>query len=125
MGLERAELTDSIIGAAIYVHKRIGPGFKESIYQNALAIELQKRGLQVETEHLLILEYDGIEIGRHRLDMIVNSTIVIENKRVDSFHSRHFAQVRSYLRAVNRKHGLLLNFDNIKLEVKRVINAPR
>ena len=124
MALEYGELTEVIIGAAIQVHRVIGPGFKESVYQNALALELRKRTLEVETEHLLILEYDGIEIGRHRLDMVVNGTIVVENKRVESFHDRHFAQLRSYLKAAGLKHGLLLNFDNAKLEVKRVIYDP-
>jgi GxxExxY protein len=112
MELEHAELTERIIGAAIAVHREIGPGFKESIYQNALQIELRARGMTVDSERRIIVAYREIEVGRHRLDLVVNDLIVLENKRVEALLDRHLAQLRSYLKASGLKHGLLFNFAN-------------
>ena len=122
MDLEFKELTEKIIGAAIEVHRRLGPGFLESIYENALVIELRKQGLSVQQQFEVLIEYDGIEIGKHRLDLMVESTIVLELKTVKDFDDVHFAIVKSYLRATIRKHGLLINFAKATLEVKRVID---
>jgi hypothetical protein len=97
MGLEYEELTGRVIGAAIAVHKALGPGFLESVYENALAPE------------------------RHRLDLLVAELIVVELKAVESLEDIHFAVVRSYLRATGREHGLILNFTKPALEIKRVI----
>ena len=121
MPLEYEELTEKIIGAAIEVHRRLGPGFLESIYEKALVIELRKRGLQVESQKEIIIEYDGVEVGRHILDLFVENTIVVELKAIKNLEDIHFAIVRSYLRAVGKEHGLLLNFAKIPLEIKRVI----
>lgn len=121
MGLEHQDLTGKIIAAAIEVHKKLGPGFLESIYENALVIELQNRGLCVNQQVDLRLTYDGAEIGRHRLDLIVEDAIVVELKAIKSIEDVHFAIVRSYLRAAGKKHGLILNFAKVTLEVKRVI----
>ena len=71
MGLEHEELTEEIIGGAIEVHRRLGPGFIESIYEKALVVELSKRGLQVKEQYEVIIEYDDVEVGRHRLDLVV------------------------------------------------------
>ena len=79
-GLEHEDLTDKIIGCAIEVHKKLGPGFLESIYENAFVIELHKQNLQVEKQREVVVKYDGAEVGRHRLDLIVNDTIVVELK---------------------------------------------
>ena len=122
MVLEFEELTGKIIGAAIEVHRQLGPGFIESIYENALVYELQKRGLKVEQQLETPVFYDGdVEIGKHRLDLLVEGEIVIDLKAVSELHDVHFAIVKSQLRAVKRKHGLLLNFAKVTLEVKRVI----
>jgi GxxExxY protein len=123
MSLEHEELTEKIIGAAIEVHRRLGPGFLESIYEKALIIELRKRGLAVESQQELIVEYDGIEVGQHQLDLFVENTIIVELKAIKNIEDVHFAIVRSYLRAAGRKHGLILNFAKPTLEIKRVI-AP-
>jgi len=122
MALEHEELTGKIIAAAIEVHRRLGPGFIESIYENALVIELRKRGLKVEQQIEIVVEYENVEVGRHRLDLFVEDTIVVELKAIKELDDIHFAIVRSYLKAMNREHGLLLNFAKTKLEVKRVIN---
>ena len=121
MALEHESLTETIIGAAIEVHRTLGPGFLESIYRNAMVIELRKRGLQVTQELEVSVFYDGIEVGRHRLDLLVEDTIVTELKTVRNFENIHFAIVKSYLRAVERKHGLLINFAKVTVETKRVI----
>ena len=121
-GLEHEKLTEQIIGCAIEVHKRLGPGFLESIYENAFVLELRKRKLQVEQQREVIVKYDGVEIGRHRLDLIVADTIVVELKAVKNIEDIHFAIVKSYLKALGKEHGLLINFSQKVLEVKRVIN---
>ena len=119
--LEHGGLTDKIIAAAIEVHRRLGPGFIESIYENALVHELGKQGLRVEQQVELPVQYDGLEVGKHRLDLFVEGTIVVELKAIKDLEDIHFAIVRSYLRAAGAKHGLLLNFAKVTLEVRRVM----
>ena len=123
MALEHEALTERIIGAAIEVHKRLGPGFLESVYEKALIIELKKRGMAVQDQMEVIITHDGNEVGRHRLDLFVEDTIVVDNKAIKNLEDIHFAVVRSQLRAVDRQHGLLLNFAKTTLEPKRVIAA--
>ncbi len=122
MALEHKALTEKIIGAAISVHRQLGPGFIESIYENALVIELRKNGLHVEQQVEVAVEYDGVEVGRHRLDLYVDNTIVVELKAIKALENIHFAIVRSYLKAIGKKHGLLLNFAKETLEMKRVLD---
>ncbi len=121
MELEHKELTEQIIGAAIRVHKKLGPGFVESIYEKALVIELRKCDIQINAQKEMIVRYDDIEVGRHRLDLFVEETIVVELKAIKDLEDIHFAIVKSYLKSVGKKHGLLLNFAKVKLEIKRVI----
>ncbi|MBM4340282.1 MAG: GxxExxY protein [Deltaproteobacteria bacterium] len=120
-GLEHEDLTDKIIGCAINVHKKLGPGFLESIYENAFVVELQKQNLKVDRQQEIIIKYDGIEVGRHRLDLFVDDTVVVELKAVKNIEDIHFAIVKSYLKALGKEHGLLINFSKKVLEVKRVI----
>ena len=120
--LEHKTLTEKIIGCAIEVHKRLGPGFLESIYENALIIELQRQKLHIEQQREVIIKYDSVEVGRHRLDLIVDNTIVVELKAVKNIEDIHFAIVKSYLKALGKEHGLLINFSKPVLEVKRVIH---
>jgi GxxExxY protein len=119
--LEHEDLTDKIIGAAIQVHRTLGPGFIGSIYENALVIELRKRGLRAEQQLEAPITCDGEGVGKHRLDLLVEGTIVVENKAIKDIEDIHFAVARSYLKAVGLKHGLILNFARPKLQVKRVI----
>jgi GxxExxY protein len=121
MDLEHVELTGNIIAGAIEVHRRLGPGFLEAIYENALVIELRKRGLKAEPQVEVVVEYDGIEVGKHRLDLLVADTIIVELKTIKDLEDVHFAIVRSYLKATGKEHGLLINFAKTTLEVKRVI----
>jgi GxxExxY protein len=121
-GLEYEDLTEKIIGCAIEVHRKLGPGFIESVYENALIIELQKKGLSFNRQREVVIQYDGVEVGRHRLDLIINDTIVVELKAVKNIEDIHFAIVKSYLKALGKEHGLMINFSKKVLEVKRVIH---
>ena len=121
-GLEYEQLTEKIIGCAIEVHKKLGPGFLESIYENAFIIELQKQNLQVERQREVVIKYDSVEIGRHRLDLIIDDTIVVELKAIKNIEDVHFAIVKSYLKALGKEHGLIINFSKKVIEVKRVIH---
>src|SRR5271167_3927891 len=98
MALEHEALTERIIGAAIEVHRRLGPGFLESVYEKALIIELSKRDLAFQNQLEIIITYDGVEVGQHRLDLLVESTIVVELKAIKNLEDIHFAVVRSYLK---------------------------
>ena len=118
--LEHENLTGEIIGAAIAVHTELGPGFLESIYEHALCVELRRRKLAVVRQVAVPIIYCGVEVGLHRLDLIVESQIVVELKAVLRLDDIQFAVVRSYLKAAQREHALLLNFARLKLEVKRV-----
>jgi GxxExxY protein len=118
--LEHGEQTGKIIGAAIDVHKELGPGFLESLYGNALCIELRRRDIPFAREISVPVVYRGVEIGLHRLDLLVFAEIVVELKAIRRLADIHFVTVRSYLHALGKEHGLLLNFANTTLEVKRV-----
>lgn len=121
MALELMELTDRIIAAAIKVHKKLGPGFLESIYEKALVLEMRKRGLRADQQVEIGVHYDGILVGTHRLDLLVEGIVVVELKTVKNLEDAHFSTVRSYLKALGKHHGLLLNFSKATLEIKRVI----
>ena len=121
MELEYEKLTKKIIGSAIEVHRQLGPGFIESIYESALVVELHNMGLDVKQQHEMIVEYKGIQVGKHRFDLFVEDTIIVGLKTVKNFEDIHFAIVKSYLKSIKKKHGLLLNFAKTVLDVKRVI----
>ena len=114
MPLELEELTDQVIAACISVQKAKGPGFLESIYENCLKIEFRNRGIAAEFQKSVEILYDGELVGTHKLD-------VLELKAIKALEDIHFAQVRSYLRATNLKHGILINFASVPLTVKRVM----
>ena len=121
--LEHQELSGRIIEAAIRVHRRLGPGFLESIYEEALCLELGVREVSFARQYEVDIFYEGIRVGDHRLDLFVENELVVELKAIKAIELVHFAKVRSYLRAVNKRHGLLLNFARPCLEIRRVI-AP-
>ena len=122
--LELEELTGKIIGAAIRVHKELGPGFVESIYEEAMALELQATGIPFERQKLVRVLYLGQPVGEHRLDLLVDKTVVVELKAVSELQDIFFARTRSYLKALDLKHGLLLNFATMPLTIKRVHREP-
>jgi len=120
MTLAFRELTGKVIGAAIEVHAVLGPGFLESLYAQALALELRARGVAFERELVVPVRYRGQEIGCHRLDLLVEGRVVVELKAARDLETVHFAVVRSYLKATGCEHGLLLNFARPTLQVRRV-----
>ena len=124
MPLEHEELTHAILGAAVAVHRALGPGFIEAIYARALEIELSELKIPFDRELRVIVLYRGHPVGEHKLDLLVRRTIVVELKAVRSLDPVHFAIVRSYLRALGLQHGLLINFSGGTLQAKRVIAPP-
>src|SRR5476649_411756 len=115
-----SDLSGRIIGAAIRVHETLGPGFLESVYEQALCVELTEQGIGYERQLPVVIIYRGRPVGEHRLDLLVEKQIVVELKTVTAFDPIHFATVRSYLKATNCDLGLLLNFAATTLQVKRV-----
>jgi GxxExxY protein len=120
MELQNKHLTERIIAAAIRVHKELGPGFLEAMYEEALAIELAAGGLAFERQKLLPVFYREHLIGEHRLDFLVEGKVIVELKAISALEDIHFAIVRSYLKAANMDDALLLNFATARLTVKRV-----
>jgi GxxExxY protein len=120
-GYPESELTGKIIELAIEVHRTLGPGFLEAIYENALVIELEKVGLKCEQQKQVDVFYKGIKVGEHRLDLLVDSKVIVEVKAVKSLEDIHRSQIISYLTATGIRIGLLLNFGKTKLEIDRVI----
>jgi GxxExxY protein len=118
--LHHDQLTSRIIAAAINVHKALGPGFLESVYEQALALELATAGLRFERQKTIGIEYLGQTVGEHRLDLLVEDEVVVELKAVSELEPIFFATVRSYLKAARLETGLLLNFAAIPLMIKRV-----
>jgi GxxExxY protein len=119
----RRELDDlvyKVIGCLIEVHKRLGPGFMEKVYRRALEIELSHRGIGFESEKEISLEYRGHHVGKHRLDLLIEDELVVELKTVEALHKKHYAQVRSYLKATGTSVGLLVNFADFQLDPRRV-----
>lgn len=125
MGLEHQPLSEAIIGAAITVHRELGPGFVEQVYENALSLELQARGIPIQRQLPVSVVYRGVEVGLHRLDLVVDERLVVELKAVRALDNVHFAIVRSYLNAISLDHGLILNFAKTTLEIKRVARSTR
>lgn len=121
MGHEFEALSGRILAAAIDVHRALGPGFLESVYENALVVALNRRGIRFQKQHEVRVSFEGQEVGLHRLDLLVDGQIVVEIKAVERFDEIHFAQLKSYLKATNLHTGLLLNFNAPTLSVKRVV----
>jgi|SRR5205823_4764716 len=118
-GLRNRELTDRIIAAAIHVHRELGPGFLESVYEEALAVEFALSGIQFIRQKPIALFYKDHQIGEHRLDFLVEHKIIVELKAISALDDIHFAIGRSYLKAANLEDGLLLNFATAPLTIKR------
>jgi GxxExxY protein len=118
--LDINKLTERIIGAAIRVHTELGPGFLESLYEEALSIELRTLGIDVERQKPVPIFYRVQPIGEHRVDLLVERSIVVELKAIVMLEKVHFAVLRSYLKALGLSHALLFNFASTRLTIKRV-----
>ena len=119
------EITDKVIGCAIKVHRKLEPGFLESVYQAALAYELTKIGISYEKEKELPVKYEDIilEIG-FRCDFLIESSVIVECKAVKELNQIDHAQLLNYLKITNMQAGLLINFNTLNLTegIKRIVN---
>ena len=116
---KKYDLCGQVIGAAMQVHSTLGPGFLESVYQNALIWELRKGGIKAEAERPITVQYDGQIVGAFTVDVIVNDKLVIELKAGLAIAKVHEVQVVNYLVATGLDEGLLLNFGAQRLEFRR------
>lgn len=119
------ELTYKIIGCAMEVHKHLGNGFQEVIYQRALAIEMQLQGIEFSREHEMPLQYKGYDVGTRRVDFFVENKIMVEIKALINLEDVHLAQAMNYVEAYNLEIGLLINFGAKSLQHKRVHNNKK
>jgi GxxExxY protein len=118
-------LTDQIIGCAIEVHRHLGPGLLEAVYEECLCYELSQLGLRFQRQVHLPLSYKGIKLDcGHKLDLVVEDSIVLEVKSIEDLTPVHQAQLLTYLKSSNKKVGLLINFNvqYLKNGLKRVVN---
>jgi GxxExxY protein len=115
------ELSESIIGCAMTVLNTLRPGLDEKLYENALVIELGKRGHRVQQQAQFPVHYDGQLIGTLIPDLIVDALVIVDPKVVSAFNDNHLAQMLGYLNITNLDLALLLNFKNAKLEWKRIV----
>jgi GxxExxY protein len=120
-----SELTGKIIGCAMEVHRALGNGFQEVIYQRALEIEMTQQGLHFSREHEMDIYYKGIKIGNRRVDFFVEEKVMVEIKAVIQLEDVHLAQAINYLEAYGLEVGLLLNFGSRSLQFKRVMKPER
>ena len=117
-----SELTSKIIGCAMTVHKALGNGFQEVIYQRALEIEMQLAGIRFQREYEMPIYYREIQIGTRRVDFLVEEVVSVELKAITKLEDINFAQAINYLEAYSLEVGLLINFGEISLNFKRLIN---
>lgn len=117
------ELAHAVIGAAIEVHRVLGPGFLEEVYEQALCVELRRRGIPFERQKATKVEYKGEYVGEGRLDLLVDDRLVVELKAVREVAPIHTAIVLSYLKTIGRRLGLLINFKvpQLRSGIRRVV----
>jgi len=116
------KLSNRIIGCAIKVHRSLGSGFREGIYSRALAYELEKNTISFARERSVKISYEGLPLGEHRLDFLIENELILEIKAAPEINSFHIAQILSYLKVSDKRLGLLLNFSGPTLQIKRIAN---
>jgi len=119
------DLCGQVIGAAMEVHSTWGPGFLESVYQNALNWELRKGGFKAEVERPITVRYDGQIVGAFTADLLVNDSLIVELKAIQTLAKAHEVQLVNYLVATVIDEGLLVNFGAERLEYKRKFRLPK
>ena len=120
---ETERIAREVIGAAIEVHRALGPGFLESVYEEALCIELDLQGIPYKRQSAVAINYKGRQVGEGRLDLLVGDKLIVELKAVDSLAPIHSAQVISYLKTTELPLGIVINFNVpvLKQGIKRII----
>ncbi len=121
--LQYQELTEKIIGCAYTVFNKMGSGFLESVYEKCLMIELKKAGLKAEEQRPILVYYEGELVGEFIADIVVEDKIILELKSVQRIAKIHEVQLVNYLNATGMEVGLLLNFGEKKVEVKRKVRS--
>ncbi len=121
--MQYEELTEKIIGCAYRVYNKMGFGFLESVYEKCLLIELKKEGLQAESQKAIIVKYENEIVGQFTADILVEDTIILELKSVKQIIQAHEVQLVNYLVTTGKEVGLILNFGERKVEVKRKIRG--
>ncbi|MDD5064793.1 MAG: GxxExxY protein [Phycisphaerae bacterium] len=119
--MEYEELTKKIIGCAYCVYNKMGFGFLESVYEKCLLIELKKEGLKAESQKDITVNYEGEVVGEFKADILVEDTIILELKSIKQITKAHEVQLVNYLAATGKPVGLILNFAEQKVEVKRKV----
>lgn len=125
-GRQENEISGKIIGAAIEVHKKLGPGLLESTYEECLCCEMQLRGIEFKRQVPLSLNYKGIDLDcGYRLDLLVEDRVIVELKSIESLEPIHEAQMLTYLKLRNACPGLIINFNVIMLKdgIRRLVNV--
>ncbi len=117
--VECEELTERIIGCAMRVHSTLGPGFLESVYERALAHELARNGLRVDCQKPIHVAYDDVPVGEFFVDLLVEGTVIVENKAIQALTFFNEVQLVNYLTATGIDVGLLLNFGSERLQFRR------
>ena len=117
------EITEKVISCSIEVHSMLGPGLLENVYGEALGVEFTLRGITHERQKEINLQYKGKDIGRHRIDFLVDNEVIVELKAVEGMNKIYEAQLLTYLRAMGKRVGLLINFNVERLRegIKRLI----
>ena len=119
---ELNKLSQEIIGIAISIHKKLGPGFVEKIYEKALAYEFEKHNIAVVCQKIIKVKYGELRLGNQRVDFLIENEIIVEVKSTSSIISVFEHQLISYLKTSDKRLGLILNFGSKKLEIKRLVN---
>lgn len=121
--MEINELTEIIIGCCYEVYNSLGYGFLEKVYENALCVELKQKKIKVEQQKKLTVFYKEEIVGEYIADLIVDDRVVVELKTIEKLAQIHRSQVLNYIKATNKKLGLLINFSPVTVEVKRIANG--
>lgn len=120
-----SDLTGHVIGLAMKVHRALGPGFLESVYQKALLFELTRSGLSVCSDHSIQVRYEGVIVGDFKADLVVNDELIVELKAISTILQEHEIQVVNYLVATGKDIGLLINFGSTSLQFKKKYRKPK
>lgn len=118
--LGNKELSSRVIEAAIAVHTALGPGFIQSVYESALCVELEARGIGFERQKSIKIRHRGVEVGEHRLDLLVEGCLLVELKAVKELEDIFFVIGRSQMKGAGIRDGLILNFASMPLTIKRI-----
>jgi GxxExxY protein len=119
--MEINEVTYAIRGAVFEVNKVLGPGFLEKVYENALLVELRRRGLKAESQVPIKVFFKGQIVGEYLADLLVEDRVIVELKTVEAIDKIHEAQLLNYLKATRIQIGMLVNFRHAKAEIKRIV----